>query len=70
MTESVSAANLRLFFRKVICDYNCGDVRHLLDQKTPALVACSPKPDPFVMRVQESLGGARRTLDVTTTEAT
>lgn len=37
MTESARAANVQRFFRKVICDYNCGDVRRLLDQRTPAL---------------------------------
>jgi len=33
-------------------------------------LTCSPKPDPCVMRVQEPLGGARRTFDVTTKETT
>ena len=33
-------------------------------------MTCSPKTDPCVMRVQEPLGGARRTLHVTTKEAT
>jgi len=37
MTESVPAPDVFRFFRKVICDYDCGDVRRLLDQKTPTL---------------------------------
>jgi spore photoproduct lyase len=34
------------------------------------LLTCSPESDPGIMRVQRPLGGARRTLDVTTTQAT
>jgi DDE superfamily endonuclease len=52
-------------------------IRDLVDVRFPkaekivlVMVACSPKSDPCVMRVQKPLGGARRTLDVTTTEAT